>query len=252
MAKIVIYDFGANNGDDIPYYLLKADLVVACEANPVLADHIKQRFAAEILQGRVVVESCVVSAGETAPQVSFWVHQTNHVESQFPKPAPDRLAEYREITLPARRALDIVKAHGAPHYVKIDIEHYDHVILRDLLANNVRPPYLSAECHSVKTFALMIVAGYQAFKLVDGKSVPNRYRDAEITTAGGKQRYSFPEHSAGPFGNDIHGTWMTDDAMLRVLGFTGLGWKDIHASALDRSPPDYDLAVDVTLHFWHR
>jgi hypothetical protein len=30
----IIYDLGANNGDDIPYYLLKADTVVAVEANP--------------------------------------------------------------------------------------------------------------------------------------------------------------------------------------------------------------------------
>ena len=29
MNKKIIYDFGSNNGDDIPYYLLKSDLVIA-------------------------------------------------------------------------------------------------------------------------------------------------------------------------------------------------------------------------------
>ena len=34
--KKVIYDIGSNNGDDIPYYLMKCDKVVAVEANPLL------------------------------------------------------------------------------------------------------------------------------------------------------------------------------------------------------------------------
>jgi hypothetical protein len=48
--KKVIYDFGSNNGDDIPYYLKKSDLVVAVEADPLLCDHIKTRFSNEINQ----------------------------------------------------------------------------------------------------------------------------------------------------------------------------------------------------------
>ena len=43
--KKIIYDFGANNGDDIPYYLMKADEVIAVEANPKLCDVIKNRFS---------------------------------------------------------------------------------------------------------------------------------------------------------------------------------------------------------------
>jgi hypothetical protein len=42
--------------------------------------------------------------------------------------------------------------------------------------------------------------------------------------------YSFPFHSAGPFGNDVDGAWMTGDNFLRVLALEGLGWKDIHAT----------------------
>jgi len=54
----IIYDVGSNNGSDIPYYLHKADLVVAIEANPVLTYGIKTRFQAEIASGRLVVEGC--------------------------------------------------------------------------------------------------------------------------------------------------------------------------------------------------
>jgi len=32
--KKIIYDLGSGNGDNIPYYLLKSDLVIAVEAIP--------------------------------------------------------------------------------------------------------------------------------------------------------------------------------------------------------------------------
>jgi hypothetical protein len=49
--KNIIYDVGSNNGDDIPYYMMKAEVVVAIEANPVLCEGMRQRFAAEIQEG---------------------------------------------------------------------------------------------------------------------------------------------------------------------------------------------------------
>ena len=43
----VIYGLGSNNGDDIPYYLLKAQRVIAVEANPVICEQIQSRFQQE-------------------------------------------------------------------------------------------------------------------------------------------------------------------------------------------------------------
>ena len=42
--KKIIYDLGSNNGDNIPYYLLKSDLVIAVEANPKLCEIIKKKI----------------------------------------------------------------------------------------------------------------------------------------------------------------------------------------------------------------
>ena len=42
--KKIIYDIGSNNGDDISYYLLKSDLVIAIEANPKLCDLIQKKI----------------------------------------------------------------------------------------------------------------------------------------------------------------------------------------------------------------
>ena len=67
--KKIIYDFGANNGDDIPYYLMKADEVIAVEANPNLCDLIKNRFPKEIIDGRLKVENCVIDVDKSKNKV---------------------------------------------------------------------------------------------------------------------------------------------------------------------------------------
>lgn len=238
--KRIIFDFGANNGDDVAYYLLKADLVVAVEANPVLADQIRTKFADAIANGRLVVESCALTVEATAESVPFYVHATNHVLSQFPEPPTAVLGQFNRIAVPAVNVVELIRRHGEPYYVKIDIEHYDQAILRRLFADGIRPPYISAESHSIDVFAFLIaLGGYQAFKLVDGRSVQNRYRNAMIKTAQGERQYSFPEHSAGPFGEDIAGPWMTRNNFFRVLSYAGLGWRDIHASRVDAPDPKY-------------
>ena len=61
--QTIIYDFGSNNGynNNIPYYLKKADIVVAVEANPSLCQHIANRFSPVINDGRLFVENCVLT-----------------------------------------------------------------------------------------------------------------------------------------------------------------------------------------------
>jgi FkbM family methyltransferase len=232
----IIYDFGANNGDDLSYYFLKAERVVAVEANPVLCEQIRSRFAAQIDGGRLVVENCVVSAGISSDLVPFYVHRAHNVISQFPQ--PDDAAEFDVIHLRARSASEIVRTHGEPLYIKIDVERYDQHILRDLFENRIRPPYISAECHDIEVFAQLVAAGYPAFKLTDGPSVSELYNDHPVRALDGSLRkFSFPFHAAGPFGEDLKGQWMTANNFFRYLAFEGLGWKDIHASNVDNRNP---------------
>jgi FkbM family methyltransferase len=234
----VIYDFGANNGDDIPYYLLKAERVVAVEANPVLVDVIRRRFAAQIRDGQLSVEHCALTVESGAAQLPFFVHKRHHFKSQLPAPRAEELAHFEQIVVPAQNVIDIVRRHGAPHYIKIDLEHYDQHVLRALFAAGLRPPYLSAETHTIEVLSLLVaVGGYRAFKMVNGPTVSTRFRDHPIVTPDGVRPYAFPEHSAGPFGEDIPGPWMTADNFFRVLSFAGLGWRDIHVSAVDAPDP---------------
>ena len=231
----IIYDFGANAGQNLGYYLQKAARVVAVEANPVLCRMIEERFAAEIAAGRLIVENVVLLAHRGPPTTPFFIHRHNHVLSQLPPPAADKAGQFMEVVLPARHVVDVVAHHGPAHYIKIDIEHSDAAILRALLADGITPDYISAESHDVAVFCLLVALGnYGAFKLVNGPSVQDVFAEHFIDTPQGRSIRTFPRHSAGPFGNDLPGPWLDTTALFQLLGREGLGWKDIHASRVDK------------------
>lgn len=229
----VIFDIGSNNGDDIPYYLLKAHTVVAIEANPLLCSHIQSRFPNEILSRRLFVENvALTSCGHE--NVDFYIHKKHHVLSSLS--IQGNSDDYTKITVKTLGIEELVSRYGTPYYVKIDVEGTDEDILEDLAKLSLRPSYLSAESHKISVFALLSERlNYNSFKLVDGKSVPYSYRKTIVNSLFHDKPYgySFPAHSAGPFGNDIFGQWMDKATFLKLLAMQGLGWKDIHASAVD-------------------
>lgn len=231
IMKRIIYDFGANNGDDIPYYLRKADVVVAVEADPALCKVIEARFQTELHAGQLYIENCVLTADVEA-DVVFYVNKSDHVLNQFPTPSDRDIDHFEQIILPSLSPITIIKKYGEPFYIKIDVEHYDKAILRMLFLNRIYPQFISAESHCVENFALLVSCGrYNAFKLVDGPSVSKIYNNLSFVSNDGKREtYSFPYHSAGPFGDDIYGEWLSANDLLLLLAFEGLGWKDIHAT----------------------
>ncbi len=244
--KKIIYDVGSNNGDDIPYYLLKSDLVIAIEANPKLCDLIKERFKDDISKGKLIVEHCVVQTEKNLLEVPFYIHKKSHVLSQFPRPL--KIEDFTEVKLPSKNIIDLIKKYGDPYYIKIDVEHYDNIILKELLNHKIIPPYISCESHNIEVFSTLVSSGiYKSFKLVDGATVSKKYQNHEIQTLSSKQKYSFPNHSAGPFGNDISGPWLTANNFFQLLGFVGLGWKDIHATNIDEPDKNYTVRPHVNI-----
>ena len=69
----LIYDVGMHNGADTDFYLRKGFDVVAIEANPDHVARARERFAADIAEGRLVIHD--VALTETAGEVSFFVHE---------------------------------------------------------------------------------------------------------------------------------------------------------------------------------
>ena len=242
--KKIIYDLGSNNGDNIPYYLLKSDLVIAVEANPKLCEIIKKNFKKDIDNGKLVVENCIVTVLPDNEDRDFYLHRHHNVLSQFLAPNKSILDQYLQVKLRSRNIISIIKDYGEPYYIKIDLEHYDSYILKELLLRNIYPKYLSIESHSGEIIDIIIQNGkYKSFKLVDGSQVPKRYKNRIINNI----NYSFPIHSAGPFGNDIDGQWMEEKNFLFLLSVVGFGWKDSHCSLEDK-PSKYYLPVQIIFY----
>ena len=62
-----------------------------------------------------------------------------------------------------------------------------------------------------------------------------RIKKINLNINGKKTKYSFPENSAGPYGNDIIGNWINKKNFSKLMEYKQSGWRDIHASLLDFS-----------------
>ncbi len=227
---MIIYDIGANNGDDIRYYLKKCDKVVAVEANPVLCEQIRERYSPEIENGRLIVENCAVTPIDSDTAVTFYVHKQSDHLSQCHQPSDDS-RDFTPIVVPAKSIRQLIGLHGNPYYIKIDIEGSDYAVLVSLFKNKCFPRYISAESHFIEVAILLVTfGGYTRFKVVNGDSVCREYLGHSISTVRGIERHSFEFGAAGPFGEDVRGDWLSFSALLKKLKAEGLGWKDIHAT----------------------
>jgi FkbM family methyltransferase len=224
--KKIAYDVGANIGQNLPYYSKKFDLVVAIEADPELIPKIQS-----LNIHNVVIENCAVS--NTNGDVKFY-RNCNSVLSQLDQPDPSSGILFTEIMVPARTLSSIVNQYGDPFYIKIDIEHHDHVAVKDLFDHEIYPQYLSAEMHESSTVDLILESNrYNEYRVVEGNIVNLLFKDLQINTKDGIEHYSFPYHSAGPCCDDLYIiTEMDKDSVREYIKENGLGWKDLHAKLI--------------------
>jgi len=245
----IIYDFGMNNGDDLSYYLAKGTKVVGVEANRSLCDSVRAKYSKEVQAGQLVIENVVLSVDRDEGEVDFYIHKANHVLSQFPRPSDKRIDDFEETRVRQRLPSSLIWQHGEPHYIKLDIEHYDRIVLEELFSQEIYPRFISSEMHDVRVFQLMTNAGYPYFNLVNGPDVSKQYRDVAFLDAHGTaQTFSFPSHSAGPFGADLRFPWLRTWQMNLLIWLVEPGWRDLHASRyrLRRS----ELLPTVRLALW--
>lgn len=230
--KKIIYDLGASRGENLPYYLMKSELVVAVEANKESCNFIKKKFQKEIIENKLIVENCII--GETNEMNSdFYLHE-NHLLSQHPLPNKDFLNKFKKINLEKKDIASLFSTYGQPYYVKIDLEEYDHVVLKRIFDLKIKPNYISAEAINKDIVNLFLNnVNYNSFKLIEGNSVGFLYKTLNFRNNGKIIKYSFPENSAGPLGNDIIGKWINKKNFSKLIEYKKLGWRDIHASLLD-------------------
>lgn len=232
--KQMIFDFGANRGQNIPYYLLKSAIVVAVEGNPKLCEQIREKFATEIRQKRLYVENCVVTEQQTKGDlpVRFWISKKSDVLSTFVQPRDEE--NFEIIFVRARTPASIIRDYLGDNtfllYCKFDLEGYDAPAIRSLLIDGIFPAYLSVEIQNREAVSeLLLSEAYKSFMLIDGASVEKKYQNAKIRVSGRNLIFSFARHSAGPFGEDLVGRRLNVKNLEKLLEFKGYGWRDLHA-----------------------
>ena len=232
----LVYDLGMNNGDDTGFYLERGFRVVAIEANPELCRLAEDRFSQEIADGRLTIIKAAI--GDHDGEVTFHVNLDNHHWSSTDINWAGRDdSACQAITVECLSLATIYARHGIPHFMKIDVEGADMMVLEQLVAGPALPDYVSIEdCRFGFDYArILSEAGYQAFQLVDQSGV-----GGSVDPVSG---HVFPEGSSGLFGPDLPDGWEPHPEFVETYATTvrtregvrlapRTHWWDIHAARI--------------------
>lgn len=214
MIQHLIYDIGANTGENIAKYLTAGYAVLAVEANSKLYSFCRERFASEIEAGRLIILNVAI-APENGP-VAFWVNRAKDGWSSILKRMGTRGDGGDEITVQGRRFEEILEEYGVPYYLKVDIEGSDYLCLEALSKFAARPQYISVEAAEADWLQMLYDLDYRRFALID---------QAPFNANG--NNLDRPD-IAGPLPEAI-GAW-ADIKTVRLLLSTGESWYDIYAT----------------------
>lgn len=253
MTDQTVFDLGMNNGDDTDFYLRKGFRVVAVDANPQLCIKARERFAAEIRDGRLrVVHGAIAAAPGTLElflneDVSGW-------STANPRWLESRTLAHtssRSVTVPAVTLAELVAEHGVPYYLKADIQGAEIACLRGLLALAVRPQCISVSAgtdvlrhaimrHARAQIELLAQLGYDRFKVVSQQHT-NLQRCPSPAREGSYVDYRFNHGASGLFGRELPGEWLDAAAALRehrriVWGYRLAGHSRSPAAWFGRIP----------------
>lgn len=225
---MLIYDVGMHNGDDTAYYLMKGAKVIAVEADPALCVSARERFASEIARNTLTILNVAVSDKEG--EADFFINENSTVQNSL---HGHERPGFKKVRVETFRLSTLFQTHGIPDFAKIDVERYDHIILRDLRVTGCLPPHLSVEAHNFEVVREFLKSDFEKFRLMRGNHVARRFANHKVKTLDGIEKYSFPNHSSGPFGEDFSDPWVSAETMvagwLLRASLTGPGWYDIHA-----------------------
>lgn len=276
MIKDLIYDIGANNGNDTAFYLSLGYRVVAIEANPVLVEMMHKRFNKAIKNNKLTILNIAVTPKDVEV-ISFYISSDDWRSSVFKEVSARETTVDKEIQVEGISLNSLFTKYGVPYYCKIDIEGYDAEVIAPLYEAKLLPDYISCEtsCLSIaeinkekgllyKTLNALQQAGYNKFKLIDQEalieledkdhyaflhSLITRMRTKlEKITGLYSKKYSpllyAKKHgiaeSTAAFGKDLKGTWK-DYATTK-------GYLDYHFSGYERYTKNKKLIFWVDIH----
>jgi FkbM family methyltransferase len=256
---------------DTEYYLTCGHSVVAVEAIPELAECTRERLNRYIEIGQLTVLNLAIAASNG--EATFWICDDQLVWSSLNKAIASRdNATHHSISVRAVKIDDLLVRFGIPHYLKVDIESMDYVVI-EALETKPLPQYISVESECIgsdevltdeaalRNLMLLNRVGYDKFKLVNqntlvpihSSNISYALQQAHVQ-AFQKQLsentdWNFKLGSSGPWGEQIAGPWMTfseaEDiyCRLRQAYFSGQDcarysfWFDWHATTSNTDSP---------------
>ena len=229
----IIFDIGANKGQNFKYFFKKADIVIAFEANIILVEKMRLNFKEFIDNKKLIIENIALNDDDKIEKIDFFISKTDDVKSTL---YPHNKNEFYKKEVKCKKASSLIKKYLQKYdiseieYIKIDIEGADKLILRDLLQNNILAKNLSIECQDPEVIEILLTSPYKSFKFFKGKDMTFK-KNIEITTKNNNKKIiNFDKDSSGPFGDDIPGNYYDKNSILPYFLNNGLGWIDTHCS----------------------
>lgn len=250
----MIYDVGAENGDDSAYYLHRGFKVIGIEANPDAVERLRARFSAEIGEGRYVL--LPVGIAERPGKARFWICDDHPPWSSFDREIASRQgSRHHCVDIETRPFRAILEEFGRAAYCKIDIEGNDDQCIRSFTARTL-PSYVSVELiRGEEQLGLLRAQGYEQFKIVSQRTFrqpaqfsqvaqshlpafvrrPLKAAEARLMRHQPDHEWHFRGGSSGPFGEETEGPWRSFEEALRMCELIGrvggkpYDWHDIHA-----------------------
>jgi hypothetical protein len=124
----------------------------------------------------------------------------------------------------------VIREHGMPYYMKIDIEGSDMVCVEMLGRFRERPDYISIES-DMTSFArirreidILADLGYDSFQTVEQSGIADSQIPPYPAREGGYVALRFEEGSSGLFGSELDGAWKSRREVLRQYRAIRLGY----------------------------
>ena len=234
MDENLVFDVGLHKGEDSDFYLRKGFRVVAVEASSELAQTTAQRLQSAIAEGRLNILNVAVAASDGP--LTFWVNPAVSVWGTANIDFMERNKRNRRpsvaVTIEGRNFAGILREHGIPYYLKVDIEGFDMLCVQALREFQSRPRYISVESTQsswedlLKEFAVFKELGYTKFKVVPQHMVltqrcPNPAREGKYV------EQTFGDNASGLFGEEAPGEWVDETEALRQYRkiFSDYKWR---------------------------
>lgn len=210
----LIYDVGANKGEDTQFYLAKGFSVVAIEAAPELCEQLRHKFVDYINAGHLKVLNIAISRSSGKidfyidTEVSVW--NTTNLNWVSRNRSSNRI---RKIVVDSAPLAEIIKEYGVPYYCKIDIEGNDLLALDSLRNCNIVPSFISIESEQIswgrllEGFSTLCELGYRRYKVIDQELI--HWQECPYPALEGEYlEHTFEKGASGLFGEELPGQWL--------------------------------------------